>query len=395
MHRREFLAKSIPAALGLALLSVTGCFHTNRKSGASKNGAIQPAQIDELDKLIPRLMDEAVVPGLSIALVQDGKLHWNRAFGVKDIASREPVDDRTLFEAASVSKTVFAYAVMKLCEQGLLQLDTPLTLYLSTPYLSNDPRAKLITTRHVLSHTTGFQDWRSSETPLKIHFNPGDRFSYSGEGYSYLQSVVTHLCGRVNLEDCTQYEAGFKVCATDIDPWLKRNLLTPFGMTSSGYVWNGTLARHAASPHDEAGRPLIKAKPSATDAARYASAGGLHTTAQEYAKFLMEIIDPKECDAFRLNTTSLKEMLRPQVKLPVNEKIDEADSWALGWAVQERPTGNVIVHSGGQRGFRSLAMVSVERKSGFIILTNGDNGGRIFRNSEFVDLVNPLLVRPL
>ena len=143
------------------------------------------------------------------------------------------------------------------------------------------------------------------------------------------------------------------------------------------------------------GQSRKKSKPTATDAARYASAGGLHTTAAEYAKFLMEIVNAKDSDAFRLNRKSVQEMLRPQVKLPENEKIDGADSWALGWAVQQRPSGNVIVHSGGQSGFRSLAMASVERKSGFIVLTNSDNGGKVIHDPAFGGLMERLLAGPV
>ncbi len=336
-------------------------------------------------------MEEAIVPGLSIALIEDGKLLWRRGFGVKDSASKEPVDNETVFEAASVSKTVFAYAVMKLCEKGVLDLDRPLTKYAAKPFLEGDPRLDLITARHVLSHTSGFQDFRSRQDPLKIHFTPGEKFLYSGEGYYYLQSVVTHLTGQVNPKDCAKYEAGLEVCATDIDPYIKRNLLTPFGMTSSGYVWNDTFEKHAARPHDVEGKPFAKKKPTATDAARYASCGGLHTTPTDYAKFLSEIVDPKESDAFRLSKKILKEMFRPQVKLAEGAKIDGADSWALGWAIQERKTGNVIVHSGGQAGFRSLTMASVERKSAFIILTNGDNGGRVIYNQTLGEALNLLL----
>jgi hypothetical protein len=107
---------------------------------------------------------------------------------------------------------------------------------------------------------------------------------------------------------------------------------------------------------------------------------------------LIEILDPKASDAFRLNQKSLKEMVQPQVKLDPGEKIDGADSWALGWAIQPRKAGNVIVHSGGQAGFRSLAMGSVERKSGFIILTNGDNGGKVLSDPTLGDILNRLLV---
>lgn len=263
-----------------------------------------------------------------------------------------------------------------MCERGVLDLDRPLTTYTPHRFIEGDARLDLITARHVLAHSAGFQDWRSGAAPLKIHFTPGEKFLYSGEGYFYLQSVVSHLTGRVNLEPCAKYEADLEVCATDIDTYIKRTLLAPFGMVSSGYVWNDGLAKHAARPHDLHGKPLNKGKPNAADAARYGSAGGLHTTTTDYAKFLLEVIDPKPSDAFRLNRASLKEMLRPQMRLGLDQKIDDASAWALGWAIQERATGNVIVHSGGQAGFRSLAMASVERKSGYVLLTNGDSGGR-------------------
>lgn len=355
------------------------------------DGTRSSALIADLGRLIPRLMEEHGVPGLSIALVQGGRVLWSHGFGGKNSASKEPVDDGTVFEAASVSKTIFAYAVMKLAEQGVIDLDAPLTKYTPHRFLEGDPRLELITARHVLCHASGFQDWRSGKEPLRIHFTPGEQFLYSGEGYYYLQSVVTQLKGRVNAAACARYEAGLEVCATDIDPYMKRNLLVPFGMASSGYVWNDTFEKKAAQPHDVQGRPSAKKRPNATDAARYASAGGLHTTAADYARFLVEIVDPKEGDAFRLNRQSLMEMIRPQVKLDERQKIDGASSWALGWAVQERRTGNVIVHSGGQAGFRSLTMASVERKSGFIILTNSDNGGKILYDKGLGDALDPLI----
>jgi len=336
-------------------------------------------------------MEEFVVPGLSIALVRNAKLVWRRGFGVKDANSREPVDHDTVFEAASVSKTVFAYAVMKLCEKGTLDLDTPLTRYAPESFLEGDPRVQLITARRVLSHTSGLQDFRTRKEPLRIHFTPGAGFLYSGEGYYYLQSVMTHLTGHVDPNDCAQYEAGLKVCGTDFDAYLKQNLLAPFGMTSSGYLWNDGFTKHTARPHDVDGKPSANGRPGAPDVARYGACGGLHTTSTDYARFLMEIVDPKESDTFRLNRTSLQEMLRPHVKLAEGEKIDGADSWALGWAVQERKTGNVIIHSGGQAGFRSLTLASPQRKSGFIILTNSDNGGRVLFSPALGEVMNRLL----
>jgi CubicO group peptidase (beta-lactamase class C family) len=372
MHRRDFLAGSARAAIGLSLLPLAGCSSTPHRSAKSKNGAARRALIADLQAQLPNLMETNHVPGLSMALIHDGKLVWRQGFGVTDSESKQPVVNETVFEAGSMSKPVFAYAVMKLCEKGVLDLDTPLTRYTSERFLDGDPRLDLITARHVLSHTSGFQNWRSKEKDLTIHFTPGQQFRYSGEGYFYLQSVVTGLTGYVDRNDCANYERAVKVCATDFDPYMKANLLLPFGMTSSSYLWNETLAKHAARPHDGAGKPLAKKKPSRTNVARYGSAGGLHSTPTEYAKFLLEVIAPKPADAYRLKKETFEEMVRPHVK--TNE--GPGGSWALGWQV---PKAGVIGHGGYNTGFHSYAMASPAAKCGYVVMTNGDGAGEIIK----------------
>ena len=271
----------------------------------------------------------------------------------------------TIFEAGSVSKTVFAYAVLKLCERGVLSLDTPLTKYTSDRFLEGDPRLNLITARHVLSHTTGFQNWRSKKEPLAIHFSPGARWDYSGEGYSYLQSVVTHLAGQVDPNECKTFEDHLRVCATDFDAYMKANLFVPFRMTSSGYLYREGMAR----PHDDKGGMNADRKATPIEAARYGSAGGLHTTPTDYARFLIELIDPKPSDAYRLTAATLREMVRPQVK------VTDSISWGLGWAIEHKKSGgDIISHSGDNPGFKALTAASLEKKAAFIIMTNGDGG---------------------
>ncbi len=140
-------------------------------------------------------MKDGEVPGLSIAVINDAKVVWQKSFSVVNSATNQPVSDDTIFEAASLSKPVFAYGVLRLVEKGKLDLDTPLVKYLPKPYVQNDERAGLITAWMVLTHTTGFPNWRNNQA-LKTHFNPGERFSYSGEGFVYLQKVVEHLTGQ-------------------------------------------------------------------------------------------------------------------------------------------------------------------------------------------------------
>jgi CubicO group peptidase (beta-lactamase class C family) len=318
----------------------------------------------DLEQRLPTLLAQATsVPAVSMALVVDGKLYWHKAFGVKDFESKAPVDNDTIFEAASTSKPVFAYDVMKLCDKGVLDLDTPLTKYTSTRLISGDPRLELITTRRVLSHTSGLPNWRSRKEPLAIQFTPGERWSYSGEGYSYLQSVVTHLKGKENPSDCKTFD-GATVCESNFDAYMKASLLVPFGMTSSGYLYREGMAR----PHDETGKMITDRKATAILAARYGSAGGLHTTPAEYAKFLIEVIDPKPRDAYRLGAGTWMEMIRPQIK------ISQTLSWGLGWGIQHTQAGDIIFHSGDNPGYKALVAASIPRKTGFIIMTNGDRG---------------------
>src|ERR687885_690152 len=215
MLRRDFLLGAGRGAVAFALRPrLRGTRTPPQTSSAAKLAG-------RLEQELPRLLTETRIPGFSIAIVRDARLFWHREFGVRRAGSNERVDRHTVFQAGSVSKTVFAYAVLKLCERGILDLDTPLTRYTSERILENDPRLELITARHVLSHSSGLQNWRSEKEPLKIHFAPGEKYLYSGEGYSYLQSVVTHLTGHVDMAHCATYEAGLKVCATDFDSYMK------------------------------------------------------------------------------------------------------------------------------------------------------------------------------
>lgn len=371
IRRREFVQKAANAALGLSTLSVASC--SQEKLPKSNQDRHADALIADLESQIPSLMHDAGVPGLSIAIIRNARLYRQRGFGVKDIATGAPVDNETVFEAASTSKPIFAYAVMKLCERGVMDLDTPLTKYTSKRYLEGDLRLDRITARHVLSHTSGFQNYRSSDKPLAISHTPGERWAYSGEGYSYLQSVVTELVGgKAMPNSCARFEDDLEVCAMEpsIDAYMKANVLAPFGMKSSGYFWNDTIARHMAHGHLADGKRLgVDRKPSGPAVARYGMAGGLYTTPSDYAKFLIELIDPKPSDAFRLTEKSRAEMLRPQIRRSARTH------WSLGWAVEQTETGDVHRHAGGNPGHSCFVAASIAKKTGYVIMTNAQETG--------------------
>jgi len=366
MNRRAFLS-------GVAT-GVLSAWHLTADADTAVKSSWEPHS-STLGAQIPDLMRTTDVPGLSLAVFRRGRIVWLRGFGVRDRASGVPVDTGTLFEAASMSKPLFAYVVLKLCEKGTLDLDTPLTQY-TRRWPLDDPRLKLITTRHILSHSSGLvPDWRSTDQPLRIAFTPGEKWSYSGEGYYYLQSIVTDLTGRTDSTQCDTFEAGLKVCATNFGEYMESRLVVPLGMRSSGYVRKEGFESRRARPHDVKGTPLPYRPPRAVDTARYGAAGGLITTPGDYAKFLMEVIDPKPQSDFRLSASSLKEMMTPQVE--VVRTGDDVISWGLGWRIAHTPRAVFFGHGGENPGFQCISEACAADRSGFVAMTNGDNGSKL------------------
>lgn len=308
-----------------------------------------------LEEKVPEWMQEMKVPGVALAIIERGRLAWQGVFGVMDAESRQPISSKTIFTSCSLAKPVFAYFALKLCDQGILNLDTPLTKYTPEKYLAGDSRLELITARHVLSHTTGFQNWREEDgKPLGIHFTPGEKWNYSGEGYSYLGQVVTRLMGK------------------SFEEYMQKQILNPFQMSSSSYIWTEEIGQRMARPHDKDGRVMENnKKPTHESVARYGPAGDLLTTVEDYSRFLMETLDPKPVDEFRLSRPMRNEMLRPQIKAP---DTDPPSAWALGWQIFHDQGLDLIGHAGMDNGWRTIAFGAPANKSGYVAMTNSENG---------------------
>jgi len=238
-----------------------------------------------LQKSVPELLQKGTVPGLSIALLRDATTYWVHSFGVRDTKSGQPVTEETIFEAASLSKPVFAYGVLKLVDQGKLDLDKPLSKYLSPPYIEGDDRLDKITARYVLSHRTGFPNWRGDGNALTIRFTPGERFSYSGEGFVYLQKVVERVTSKA------------------LNDYMTEAVFVPLGMKSSSYLWRDDYDARTATGHDVDGQTREKSKPKEANAA-----ASLHTTAVDYALFVDAIMK-----GTGLKPNTVREMETPQI----------------------------------------------------------------------------------
>ena len=207
------------------------------------------------------LMKEKKIPGLSMVIIENAEIALHLDLGVKNSQTKDSVDSDTLFEAASLSKPVFTYGILKLVEKGQLNLNKPLVEYLPYSDIQNDERINFITARMVLAHTSGFTNWRPKNEPLKIHFQPGERFSYSGEGFLYLQKVIEDV-SRLSLED-----------------YIKKNVFIPLGMNHSTFVWVNDNRK--ATGHNPDGSPVENRTEPPN------SAFTLHTNALDYAKFVL------------------------------------------------------------------------------------------------------------
>lgn len=370
--RRRFL-KRAGACAAVSCSALPGVLRVWAAQTAEKLKSDTPpaALIADLQKFIPALMQQMRVPGLALAVIRDAKVLWAQGFGVTNVQAPQPVTPDTPFEAASLSIPVFAYAVLKLCEQGKLGLDAPLWNYRPNYFLPDDPDARLITARMILAHTSGLRA-RPEDKSLKLASKPGAQWFYSTLGVGYLQRIVEHVTGQ------------------PLEEFMQTSLLQPFGLRGSSYAWNDTYEKTAAKGHDQEGRrgpgknfyeryrgfsPEQKTRILTIQPEDAAPAAGysLTTTATDYARFLIELIRPAQQDKQHLSAAMLAEMLKPQVK------VTPAISWGLGWGLAQTADGDSFWHWGNASTLQHFAVGYRRQAVGLVVLTNSGNGLKLCR----------------
>lgn len=365
--------------VGLFIL-LANCTHTPRTQNEIVRLDGSSIQEDTLNDVVHHLMKEGHVQGMGLALFDDNQLVYEKAYGYRNFLQKLPLTDSTNMYGASFSKAVFSVLVMKLVEEGVIDLDTPLESYLPKKIYEYTPKTRWhddysalkddslyhqITARMCLDHTTGLPNWRWFEPDykLRVHFQPGSRYMYSGEGMVYLQVVLEKITGK-GLEELAQ-----------------EKIFRPLHMEHTSYHWKASFEDNFAYGHKADGSLYKKDKDNEPRAA-----STLETTLDDYTKFLQAVLQHK-----LLSEDSWDEIFKPQIRIhsttqfgPLSTKdTDRYDhielSYGLGWGIIQTPYGFGAFKEGHGDGFQHYSILFPESGKGILIMTNSDNGEGIFK----------------
>lgn len=338
------------AAFCVGCASVTG----NNAESLAQHGAQQRSALQDSSQQTPlrdtlqQLASRYGICSVAAAVIRNREIQSIDA--AQGCASESLTTSESIFEAASLSKPVFAYAVLKLVQQGKMDLDAPVLKYLpngyahqSQPYLADsqidqvsDPRLQAVTIRMALNHTTGLPNW--SGGPLVFDGKPGEKWEYSGEGYVLLQRAV---------------EA---VTHENLDEFMAHQVFKPLGMTNSAYTRKAEFEKYITPGSNRDGASM-KPWPFRVPV----SAFTLYTSARDYGLFLAALLKDER---------SLRQIVESPV--PVNPKLNL--SWGLGWGLEQNRDDVVLWHWGNNPGYRAFVMASPRTGDGFVMFTNSDSG---------------------
>lgn len=291
------------------------------------------------------------VPAVAIGIIEDGKIRSIKTYG--ELKKDTPAPLNALWNVASLTKPVTAITVLSLVNKGLWNLEEPISKYYTDPDIKDDPRTAKLTTRILLSHSSGFPNWRNNDKSKKLnfHFEPGTQFGYSGEGYEYIRKAI---------------EAKFHKPLQQI---AREDLFIPAEMTSTRYSWDNSLDSNLyATPHNDKGTPYNNTK-----ATRVIAADWLITTINDYCKFGQYVI--KQAG---LSQKLFDDMTAIQTHFDTTAAA-KTTGMGLGWQVLRDLPNNeyALVHSGSDDGVKTFILVLPKSKRGIIIFTNGENGVKV------------------
>ena len=334
--------------------------------GIHETYAQTPTTNTTFEQKLPGWMEDTNVPAVGIGLIENGKLKYIKVFGA--LKKDTPAPANTIFQVASLTKPVVEILTLQLVSSGQWKLDEPLANYWIDPDVQNDPRHKKLTTRHVLTHQSGFENWRSMSASKKLEFiaDPGTNVNYSGEGLEYLRRAL---------------EKKFK---QPLEQLARKRLFQPFGMKHTRFFWDVSMdeSRFAVA-HNKDGKPYEIHKNTTANAADL-----LLTTVEDYGKFAVNVLKGKG-----LSKPVFDDMVRPQAHSTRGRSM----SFGLGWMVMSNlSTGEyALIHTGSDPGVSTVIVLLPKSQRGLIVFTNGDNGTQVWTKilAEALDVGAEMLGR--
>lgn len=295
---------------------------------------------------IEKWLKEKKVPTLGIGIIENGKLQQVKVFG--EISTGISAPYNTIFNVASLTKPVTAIVALQLVSLGKWELDEPLYKYWKDPDIANDPRTKKLTTRIILSHQTGFPNWRwMNETKkLNFQFDPGTNYQYSGEGMEYLRKALEK-----------KFNKSLQQLANEL-------IFQPLKMTDTKYVWDKNVdTTRLATGYDKDGIPYETVKNETPNAA-----DDLWTTVEDYGKFLVSVMNGDG-----LSKKVFEEMTTKQVAST------KGKHFGLGFEIYDLDNEEMALsHGGADNGVQTLFVILPKTKNGLLIFTNSDTGVSVY-----------------
>lgn len=370
----------ISFAVPLAALISTG-IPTTAQSTATihtlDGRALPPASID---KTVTDAMVSNQVPGLGVAIIENGRVVYAKAYGMRDREKALPMTVDTVMYGASLTKATFAWMVMQLVDEGKVDLDRSIGDYLPKPLpdyekyadLAGDERWRKLTFRILLSHCTGFANFRSLEPDgkLRFHRDPGARYGYSGEGINLAQFVLENGLG------------------LDVGKELQRRVFDRFAMTRTAMTWSAAFADNLGQSYADDGALLGHKMRGSVRAA-----GSMDTTIADWSRFLAAV-----ARGDGLSAKARREMVRRQTLIDSPFQFptlteERTDKWraielgyGLGWGLFKSPYGDAFFKEGHDDGTSNYALVVDARRNGIVMMANSNRAEMLF-----VSLVDALL----
>ena len=327
---------------------------------------LSPDKRTQIETAVSKFMASTHVPGVSVAVVENGEYEWSSGFGLADVENNAPASEYTLYRLGSISKPLTAVGAMELVERGRLDLDAPVQKYCPAFPAKQAP----ITTREVMGHLGGIRHYKAGENQLDLeggntkHFDdpiqagldffkndplvadPGTHFHYSTQGYTLVGCVMEGASGTKYLD------------------FMRQNVLVPAGM-------DHTQAdnRFAIIPYRT--RFYRKTESGAVENADFVDSsykipgGGWLSSAEDMAHFEVAILSDK----------LIKRSTRDLMWTPLKPSDGSKDDYGLGWASAEENRIAYVAHTGGQQGTSTAFMIAPAPRAGVVVLTNMEGIG--------------------